>query len=122
MSNETDKEKRKPRLNFYVRNSSHSITQQGLRRFSKVNKAARVAASKTSSTPSPVREEHSKYFRAPTCAAVSLPSFEETKRSDFFLISSIARGSSLRSFFNPTKMIGTSGQRSFASSIHYYIK
>jgi hypothetical protein len=38
---------------------------------------------------------------------------------DFLRISSIASGSSRRSFFNPTSRIGTPGQRSFASSIHY---
>lgn len=94
------------------------MTQQGLRLLSNDRRAARVAASKTSSTPSPVSDEHSRYFLAPTCAAISLPSFGETNRSDFFRISSIARGSSRRSFFSPTSMIGTSGQRSFASAIH----
>lgn len=97
----------------------YKITQQDPRlSSSKVRRAARVAASKTSSTPSPVRDEHSRYFLAPICVAVSLPSLEDTNRSDFFLISSMARGSSRRSFFRPTNMIGTLGQRSLASSIH----
>lgn len=96
----------------------YKITQHGPLVFPNVKSAARVAASNTSSTPSPVREEHSRYFLAPISAAASLPSLGETKRCDFFLISSIARGSSRRSFFSPTSMIGTSGQRSFASSIH----
>jgi hypothetical protein len=40
---------------------------------SKVVRAARVAASNTSSTPSPVRELHSRYFFAPTCLAIFSP-------------------------------------------------
>lgn len=101
---------------------AHKITQQGLRLLSNDRSAARVAASKTSSTPSPVSDEHSRYFLAPTCAAISLPSLDVTNRSDFFRISSIARGSSRRSFFSPTNMIGTSGHRSFASAIHCLVK
>lgn len=93
--------------------------QHPFRSFSNDKSAARVAASKTSSTPSPVNEEHSRYFRAPICAAVSLPSLGVRNRRDFFLISSMATGSSRRSFFKPTRMIGTSGHRSLASSIHY---
>lgn len=81
-----------------------------------------MAASNTSSTPSPVKDEHSRYFLAPICAAVSLPSLGVTKRKDFFLISSIATGSSRRSFFSPTRMMGTPGHRSLASSIHYPYK
>lgn len=50
---------------------------------------------------------------------MSVPSFVVTNLRDFFRISSIAIGSSRRSFFNPTKRIGTPGHRSFASSIHY---
>lgn len=97
----------------------HRMIQQELLRLSNVRRAARVAASNTSSTPSPVKDEHSRYFLAPICAAVSLPSLGVTKRSDFLRISSIARGSSRRSFFNPTSIMGTSGHRSLASSIHY---
>lgn len=37
----------------------------------KVRRAALVAASKTSSTPSPVKLEHSRYFRAPHACAIS---------------------------------------------------
>jgi hypothetical protein len=96
----------------------HSTMQHEVFRLSNVRRAARVAASKTSSTPSPVNDEHSRYFLAPICVAVSLPSLDVTKRRDFFRISSIARGSSRKSFFNPTSMIGTPGHRSFASSIH----
>lgn len=92
--------------------------QHELFRFSNVRRAARVAASKTSSTPSPVKDEHSRYFLAPSDVEVSLPSLAVTKRSDFFRISSIAMGSSRRSFFKPTMMIGTPGHRSFASSAH----
>ena len=90
-------------------------------RFSNVRSAARVAASKTSSTPSPVKDEHSRYFRAPIVAPVSPPSLGVTNRCDFFLISSIASGSSRRSFFSPTKIMGTPGHRSFDSSTHYTI-
>lgn len=45
----------------------HSMTQHPPppSPFSNVNNAALVAASKTSSTPSPVKDEHSRYFRAP---------------------------------------------------------
>lgn len=86
--------------------------------FSNVSSAARVAASNTSSTPSPVREEHSRYFRAPMSCAISAASLGPTKCCDFFRISSIATGSSRRSFFSPTRMIGTPGHRSFASSTH----
>lgn len=97
----------------------HSTMQHELLRFSKVKRAARVAASNTSSTPSPVNEEHSRYFLAPISVAASLPSLGVTKRRDFFRISSMAKGSSRRSFFNPTNITGTLGHRSFASSIHY---
>lgn len=96
----------------------YSTMQQEVFRLSKVSSAARVAASNTSSTPSPVRDEHSRYFRAPIWAAVSLPSLGVTNRSDFFRISSTASVSSRRSFFNPTMMMGTPGHRSLASSIH----
>ena len=97
----------------------HKITQHPpLSLFSKVSRAARVAASKTSSTPSPVRDEHSKYFLAPISRAVFVPSFSVVKCKDFLRISSCAIGSSRRSFFSPTSMMGTPGQRSLASSTH----
>lgn len=86
--------------------------------FSKVNSAARVAASKTSSTPSPLRLEHSRYLRAEISRATDSPSWPETKRSDFLRCSSTATGSSRRSFFRPTRMMGTFGQRRVASVIH----
>lgn len=99
----------------------HSMTQHPPPSpFSNVSRAALVAASNTSSTPSPVSEEHSRYFRAPISCAISVASRLETKCCDFFLISSIAIGSSLRSFFRPTNMIGTPGHRSLASSTHYH--
>lgn len=107
------------RKTYSIEVSNYRITQHPFRSFSNDKSAARVAASKTSSTPSPVNEEHSRYLRAPICAAVSLPSLGVRKRSDFFLISSMATGSSRRSFFKPTRMMGTSGHRSLASSIHY---
>jgi hypothetical protein len=98
---------------------AHKITQHDDRCLSNVRRAARVAASNTSSTPSPVKDEHSKYFLAPTWAAVSLPSLDVRNFNDFFRISSIATGSSRKSFFRPTRIIGTPGQRSLASSIHF---
>ena len=97
----------------------HKITQHPpLSPFSNVNRAARVAASKTSSTPSPVRDEHSRYLRAPISRAAVLPSFSVRNLCDFLRISSCAIGSSRRSFLSPTRMTGTSGHRSFASSTH----
>jgi hypothetical protein len=108
------------KIQHVARSKSDQITtQHELFRLSKVRSAARVAASKTSSTPSPVRDEHSRYLRAPIDTAISWPSFVVTNFRDFLRISSIAIGSSRRSFFNPTKRIGTPGHRSFASSIHY---
>lgn len=97
----------------------HKITQHPLPSpFSKVNNAARVAASKTSSTPSPLKLEHSRYFLAPISLAAASPSCSVTKRWDFLRISSIATGSSRKSFLRPTSMIGTLGHFSVASSTH----
>lgn len=59
-------------------------------------------------------------MRAPICVPVSLPSLVVTNFSDFLRISSMAKGSSRRSFLSPTRMMGTPGHRSFASSIHYF--
>lgn len=87
--------------------------------FSNVKRAARVAASKTSSTPSPDKLEHSRYLRAPTSLAAVSPSCSVTKRMLFLRISSMATGSSRRSFLRPTRMMGTPGHFSVASSIHY---
>ena len=115
VSSETHEQQRKGR----IRANPHKITQHPpLSLFSNLSKAARVAASNTSSTPSPVREEHSRYFRAPISRAAFVPSFSLVKCSDFLRISSWAMGSSRRSFFRPTRMIGTPGQRSLASSTH----
>ena len=100
---------------------AHSITQHPPPSpFSNVSKAALVAASKTSSTPSPVNDEHSRYFRAPISCAISSASCLPTKCCDLFRTSSIASGSSRKSFFKPTSMIGTLGHLSLASSTHYY--
>lgn len=97
----------------------YRITQQPFAFLpSNVSSAARVAASNTSSTPSPVRDEHSRYFLAPISCATSVASLVPTNCCDFFRISSIATGSSRRSFFRPTSIIGTPGHRSFASSTH----
>jgi len=85
---------------------------------SRLSNAARVAASNTSSTPSPVRDEHSRYLRAPTSCAMSLPSLGVVNCRDFLRISSCAAGSPRRSFFSPTSRIGTPGHRSCASSTH----
>lgn len=99
---------------------NHSMVQHPvLESFSKVNNAALVAASKTSSTPSPVSALHSKYFLAPICLDTASACCGITNGRDFFRISSRASGSSRRSFFNPTRIIGTPGQRSLASSTHY---
>lgn len=50
--------------------ASHKMTQHPpLSPFSNVSSAALVAASNTSSTPSPVSEEHSRYLRAPISRA-----------------------------------------------------
>lgn len=100
--------------------SLYSTTQQPPPSpFSKVSRAARVAASKTSSTPSPLKLEHSRYRFAPISRAIDSPSCSDTNRIDFLRISSIATGSSRRSFFRPTRMIGTPVQSRWASSIHY---
>lgn len=97
----------------------HRTTQQPLfSPFSNVSSAARVAASKTSSTPSPLKLEHSRYRFAPTSRAAASPSCAVTNRSDFFRISSIATGSSRRSFFKPTRIMGTPVHKRVASSIH----
>ena len=85
---------------------------------SNVSSAARVAASNTSSTPSPVRLEHSRYFLAPISFATSWPCLYPTNCWLFLRISSIAAGSCRRSFFRPTRMIGTPGHLSLASSTH----
>ena len=98
----------------------HSMTQHPPPSpFSNVSRAALVAASNTSSTPSPVRDEHSRYFRAPISCPISVASRVVTKCWDFLRISSMATGSSRRSFLRPTRIMGTPGHRSFASSIHY---
>ena len=101
--------------------NAYSIKQQPpLSLFSKVKSAALVAASKTSSTPSPVKDEHSKYFLAPISLAALSPSLEVMKCMDFLRISSCALGSSRKSFLSPMSMMGTSGHLSCASSTHYW--
>lgn len=90
-----------------------------LESFSKVRSAARVAASKTSSTPSPVRALHSKYLLAPICLPILSACCCITNGRDFFRISSLASGSSRRSFFRPTRINGTPAHRSWASGTHY---
>lgn len=98
---------------------NYRTTQQPLPSlFSNVSSAARVAASNTSSTPSPLRLEHSRYRLAPISRAVASPSCVVTNRRDFLRISSMATGSSRRSFFRPTRMMGTPGHRSTTSVIH----
>lgn len=78
-----------------------------------------MAASKTSSTPSPLKLEHSRYRRAPISRAAASPCCVVTKLCDFFRISSMATGSSRRSFLRPTRMIGTPAHSRVASSTHY---
>lgn len=96
--------------------STHRITQQPpLSLWSPLSKLCRVAASNTSSTPSPVSEEHSRYFFAPIRRRTSSPSSNARNFSLRLRISSCATGSSRKSFFRPTRMIGTPGQRSRTS-------
>jgi hypothetical protein len=83
--------------------------------WSPLSKLCLVAASKTSSTPSPVSDEHSRYFFAPMRLRTSSPSSDVRNFSDRLRISSCATGSSRRSFLRPTRMMGTPGQRSRTS-------
>ena len=83
--------------------------------WSPLSRLCLVAASKTSSTPSPVSEEHSRYFFAPMRLRTSSPSSAVRNFSERLRISSCATGSSRRSFLRPTRMIGTPGQRSRTS-------
>lgn len=109
-----------PARSIRVSRYAHNMTQHPPPSpFSKMSRAARVAASKTSSTPSPLRLEHSRYLRAPISCAAWSPCRSVTNFRLFLRISSTATGSSRRSFFRPTRMMGTSGHRSVASSIHY---
>lgn len=96
---------------------SHSTIQHPLpvSSFPPLSKDCLVAASKTSSTPSPVKELHSKYFLAPILLRTSSPSSDVKNFSDRLRISSCATGSSRRSFLRPTRIIGTLGQRSRTS-------
>ena len=99
--------------------TSYRITQHPLPSpFSNMSIDALVAASNTSSTPSPVKLEHSRYLRAPISLPACSPSAVVMNFCDRLRISSIATGSSRRSFFSPTRMIGTSGHRSCASTTH----
>jgi len=83
--------------------------------WSPLSRLCLVAASKTSSTPSPVSDEHSRYFFAPIRLRTSSPSSDVRNFSERLRISSCATGSSRRSFLRPTRMIGTPGQRSSTS-------
>ena len=75
---------------------------------------ARVAASKTSSTPSILSAEHSLYARAPICCATRSASARETKFCEFGLPSG-----GRRSDLHPTKMTGiVEPQIERTSSIH----
>jgi hypothetical protein len=80
--------------------------------------AALLAASNTSSTPWPVKEEHSRYFLAPMVCAISDAALLLTKSPDLFCSSSMAAGSSRRSFLSPTRIIVASGHRVVTSSAH----
>lgn len=96
-----------------------SITQQPPLSFrSTASNAALVAASKTSSTPSPVSELHSRYLRAPMSSLICSPARGMVNFWLRFRISSCAIGSSRRSFFNPTRIMGTPGHLSWASAAH----
>lgn len=106
------------RRHLYQRCIYRMIQQPPPSFLSNVVNAALVAASNTSSTPSPVKLEHSRYFLAPISSFISLPALVVVNLRLFFLICSIASGSSLRSFFSPTRIMGTPGHRSRASSAH----
>lgn len=80
---------------------------------------ARVAISKTSSTPSPVKALHSKYFLAPICLAIDSASLGSTKCELFLRTSSIASGLVRKSFLSPTRTTGVLGHRLLTSSIHF---
>ena len=95
---------------------AYSITQHPPLSFrSPDNRLCRVAASNTSSTPSPVSDEHSRYFLAPILLRTSSPSSGVRNFSLRFRISSCATGSSRKSFFRPTRIMGTPGHRSRTS-------
>jgi hypothetical protein len=101
---------------LYMHECHYRITQQPLfALWSPLSRLCLVAASKTSSTPSPVSEEHSRYFFAPMRLRTSSPSSAVRNFSERLRISSCATGSSRRSFLRPTRMIGTPGQRSRTS-------
>lgn len=103
-------------INMRVWVPHYKMTQQPLCfLWSPLRRLCLVAASKTSSTPSPVSEEHSRYFFAPMRLRTSSPSSATRNFSDRLRISSCATGSSRRSFLRPTRMIGTPGQRSRTS-------
>ena len=103
-------------FNAGMRACHYRITQQPLCfLWSPLSRLCLVAASKTSSTPSPVSEEHSRYFFAPMRLRTSSPSSAVRNFSERLRISSCATGSSRRSFLRPTRMIGTPGQRSSTS-------
>lgn len=82
-------------------------------------KAALVAISKTSLTPSLVFAEHSIYPNAPMRFAISLPSSGLTGSCFILASSRLVCSSFLRSFLFPTKMIGTLGQKCFTSGVHF---
>src|SRR3569833_820508 len=104
---------------FPVGADPHKMTQQPPPSpFSNVSRAARVAASNTSSTPSPVKLEHSRYLRAPISRAATSPSCSVTNRWLLLRISSMAAGSWRRSFFNPTRMMGTSKHQKKTTTNH----
>ena len=85
-----------------------------------INRLARVATSNTSSTPSPVRAEHSRQRLAPICRAIVSASCGVIKGVLRFRISSMAAGWVRRSFLRPTSSTGTLGQSSLTSSIHLF--
>jgi hypothetical protein len=104
------------RLYAYMHGCHYRITQHPFWiLWSPLSRLCLVAASKTSSTPSPVSEEHSRYFFAPMRLRTSSPSSAVRNFSERLRISSCATGSSRRSFLRPTRMIGTPGQRSRTS-------
>jgi len=84
-----------------------------------VCRAARVAVSKTSRTPSLVLAEHSKYANALILSAIARPSSTRTGSCFIFISSRFVLSSLRRSRLLPTRIIGTFGQKCFTSGVHF---
>jgi len=84
-----------------------------------VCRAARVAVSKTSRTPSLILAEHSKYANALILSAIARPSSTRTGSCFIFISSRFVFSSLRKSRLLPTRIIGTFGQKCFTSSDHF---